>query len=291
VAWMMLDGQPTEEASAKLPIMDHGLLYGVGAFETIRIYQGFPFLIDDHLARLERGLSRQRIRFPWQREEWLAQIEELLRLSGLQDASLRIMVTGGEEGLGLRASEYQQPHTLMFIRPLPFYDGEWFAKGKELEVVSIPRQPPGGAADIKSNNYLNSVLARQQVQRFPEVEGLMLTPDGFLAEGIVSNLFFVRDGQLHTPSLDLGILDGVTRKWVIALAQSLGIEVQEGKYPLAALDEAEEIFITNSIQELVPIRIWRGRHLEEHPITDALYGAHRSWTTLLTSAGELSRRM
>ncbi|MFC7443339.1 aminotransferase class IV [Laceyella putida] len=288
---MMLDGQPIEEAEARLSVLDHGFLYGVGAFETLRIYQGFPFLIDDHLERLALGLSRQRIRSPYQREEWLTQIGELLHLAGLLDASLRIMVTGGEEGLGLNASEYEQPHVLMFIRPLPFRDGEWFAKGKALDLVSIPRQAPGGASDIKSNNYLNSVLARQQVDQFPQAEGLMLTPDGYLAEGIVSNLFFVRDGILHTPSLELGILAGVTRKWVISLAQSLGMEVREGKYRPSALDEAEEIFITNSIQEIVPIRRWQGRLFKEHPITTSLYEAYRSWTTTCTSARELGRRM
>lgn len=290
MAIMMLNGCLVREEEAVVSVMDHGLLYGVGAFETLRLYQGHPFLLDDHLERLNEGLKRMSIRPPYSHKEWERQIIELKERNHLPNASVRITVTGGAEGLGLTPSSYERPSTMIFIRPLPFDPAELFQKGKRLQVVSVPRQAPGGVEKYKTSNYLNSVLARQEVKEFPQTEGIMLTPDGALAEGIVSNLFFVSGGVLHTPSLDTGILAGVTRHWVLELARYLGCRVKEGRYTLDDLQRADEIFITNSVQEIVPVYEFSGKSKRDPALTKRLYEAYQEFTTRLRSAGELRGR-
>ncbi|SEN63513.1 4-amino-4-deoxychorismate lyase [Lihuaxuella thermophila] len=290
MAIMMLNGCLVREEEAVVSVFDHGLLYGVGAFETLRLYEGHPFLLDDHLNRLNEGLKRMSVRPPYTTREWERQIGELTERNHLQNASVRITVTGGAEGLGLTASSYERPSTMIFIRPLPFEPGELFHKGKRLQVVSVPRQAPGGVEKYKTSNYLNSVLARQEVEDFPQTEGVMLTPDGALAEGIVSNLFFVSGGVLHTPSLESGILAGVTRHWVMELAGYLGFRVKEGRYTLEDLQQADEIFVTNSVQEMVPVYEFSGKPKRNPVITQRLYEAYQTFTTRLRSAGELRGR-
>lgn len=253
MAIMMMKGQPIDEREATVSVWDHGLLYGVGAFETIRLYRGQPFLLREHVARLNQGLARMKIRSPHTLNEWATQITELVHLNHVWEGSVRLMVTGGVEGLGLTISSYEQPISMAMVRPLSFDPVRLFQQGKRLQVLTLPRQVIGGVENFKTNNYLNSILARQEVVGFPAVEGLLLTPDGKLAEGIVSNLFFVSANTLYTPSLDLGILAGVTRQFVIQLARELGLQVEEGHYRLEQLQQADEIFLTNSLQEIIPI--------------------------------------
>ncbi|SFJ36066.1 aminotransferase class IV [Thermoflavimicrobium dichotomicum] len=287
MAIMMLNGKPISEEEATISVLDHGLLYGVGAFETFRIYQGHLFLIEDHLTRLEKFLQRMMITLPYTRREWEEQIHELLQLNGMTEGIVRLSVTGGIEGLGLTASSYKRPSTMIFVRPLPFEPKQLFETGKKLQVVSVPRHAGGGLAPYKSNNYLNLILARQEVSDFPHTEGLMITENGYLAEGIVSNLFFVRREKICTPGLDLGILPGITRQWILHLAKSLGYKIEEGHYTLADLDQADEIFVTNSVQEIVPIYTWNGQRKQpRQSIVQQLYQEYQKYTTKLRSINE-----
>jgi len=289
MGWMMLDGKLLEEKEAKISVWDHGFLYGMGCFETLRLYQGHPFLLWDHLDRLHQGLKRLNISPPYGAEEWLEQIVRLAEKTGFANASVRIMVTGGEEGPGLHARAYKRPHALLFIRPYAVDDEKRFRTGKRLVTVSTPRQAPGGVEHFKTNNYLNSILARQELSNFPDEEGMMLTPEGKIAEGIVSNLFFVRKGVLHTPSLKMGILAGITRKWVLALARYLGIPAEEGVYTLQDWREADEWFLTNSLQEIVPITEWEGERRQRFPIAAELVQEYRKHTRTLLSIHEWFR--
>ncbi|WP_241154333.1 aminotransferase class IV [Staphylospora marina] len=290
MTWMMLGDRPVPEREARISVLDHGLLYGLGAFETLRLYDGHPFLLDDHLDRLNRGLACMGIRIPQSREAWIRQIRHVSRLNGWKDATVRLAVTAGEEGPGLGAGRYGRPNTFLFIRPLP-PDPPWEQRGKSLRQVRTPRQAPGGAERFKTANYLNSVLARQELSAFPDEEGLMLTKDGMLAEGIISHLFFVKDGVLCTPSLELGILEGVTRTFVLELARRAGIPVEEGIWPPGVLDEADEIFLTNSVREIVPVRSWNGRRWERHPVGRLLWEEYRRhigwrWSVWQETGGE-----
>ncbi|WP_168188786.1 aminotransferase class IV [Thermoflavimicrobium daqui] len=287
---MIFNGSPTQEAEAAVSIWDHGLLYGVGAFETFRVYDNHLFLIDDHMDRLDRALKRMMIRNPFTRLEWENQIQEALRQNGIQNGTVRLCVTGGVEGLGLHTAYYHQPTTMIFVRPLPFYPNQLFQEGKKLQVVSIPRQANREITAFKSNNFLNFVLARQEVEGFPKTEGLLLTEDNYLAEGIVSNLFFISKGKICTPSLELGILPGITRKWLLHLAKEKGYPTEEGYYTLSDLDRADEIFMTNSVQEMIPIYSWQDQQKRRSSsIVQELYQAYQEYTKKLRSVDQFVR--
>ncbi|MBN2910637.1 aminotransferase class IV [Polycladomyces sp. WAk] len=284
-----LNGKLVPENEAVVSVMDHGFLYGVGVFETLRVYAGHPFLLKDHVDRLSRGLQLLRIRPPLSLNEWTEAIRRLLDANELRDAYVRISVTGGAVGPGLSARHYDEPTTVIFVRPLPKWPEQMYTEGKTVEVLDIPRQVPGGTESLKSHNYLNSVLARLEMgERFPTHEGLQLSPGGWIAEGIVTNLFFVRDGTICTPSTETGILPGVTRRFVLELARQSGLPVEEGRYPLSVLTEADEIFLTNSLQEIVPVRKipgWFDKGVG--PVAAGLLAAYRQWTGRLWSVREL----
>lgn len=240
---------PAHEASVS--ILDHGFLYGIGLFETLRVYDGKLFLWDDHFARLSSGLLALQIKLVWSKEELADAIRQTVEANGLRDAYVRLSVTAGPEGVGLVAGGYERPSLFVFAKPVA--ELEVPPKPKRLQTLALPRQTAEGHQRFKSHNYLNNALARQELGARTDTEGLFLTHDGFLAEGIVSNLFWVRDGHLFTPSLDTGILDGVTRRHVLRLAEQLAIPTAEGRYRLEDLLAADEVFTTNSVQEIVPV--------------------------------------
>ncbi|WP_232330955.1 MULTISPECIES: aminotransferase class IV [unclassified Thermoactinomyces] len=283
---IMMNGRLVREEEAVVSVFDHGLLYGVGAFETMRLYDGHLFLFADHLERLEAGLKRMAIKSPHSPDEWRGQIDTLIRETGYTSGVVRLMVTGGNAGAGL-GSGYDQPNSFVWLRPLPFSPGEPFNRGRKMKTVSVPRQAIGGAEPYKTNNYLNSILARQELGQLSDTEGLMLTPDGYVAEGIVSNLFFVKNGVLYTPSLDLGILNGVTRRFILRLAALLGIPVKEGAFSPSFLYDSDEIFIANSLLEIVPVTEWEGREWFQFPLTKRLIEAYHQYVTWLTDSDEL----
>ncbi|KZE53532.1 4-amino-4-deoxychorismate lyase [Brevibacillus parabrevis] len=240
---------PAHEASVS--ILDHGFLYGIGLFETLRVYDGKLFLWDDHFARLSSGLLALQIKLVWSKEELADAIRQTVEANGLRDAYVRLSVTAGPEGVGLVAGGYERPSLFVFAKPVATLEVP--PKPKRLQTLALPRQTAEGHQRFKSHNYLNNALARQELGARTDTEGLFLTHDGFLAEGIVSNLFWVTDGHLFTPSLDTGILDGVTRRHVLRLAEQLAIPTAEGRYRLEDLLAADEVFTTNSVQEIVPV--------------------------------------
>lgn len=272
---MLFNGQLMEEEEATLPVLDHGILYGVGAFETLRTYNGRPFLIAEHLARLHAACKQMHIQQPYSEYEWRDHVQQLLHANKQYDAIIRITVTGGVKELGLRDAFYDRPNTFIFIRPLPEAEN----CGKKLQILSILRQVPGGTEALKTNNFLNNVLARQEIINYPAVEGLFLSPDGYVTEGITSNLFFVKGNEIYTPAVEIGILPGITREFVLFLAKQWGYTVHEGKYTLEDLKEASEIFLTNSVQGIMPVLEFENKGFTASgPITVALheeYARHR----------------
>jgi len=241
---------------AVVSVLDHGLLYGMGLFETFRTYGGVPFLLDRHLERMNAGCRQLGIPFHMDHEKLEDWITRLMDRNGLKEAYIRYTVTAGEDILGLPAGDYSHPNHILYAKTLPPLTAQLYTHGKELQLLSLPRNTPEGPIRFKSLHYMNNILAKRELSLYPSLatgaEGLMLTPLGTLAEGIVSNLFFVKDGVLYTPDLSTGILPGITREMVIALAVQVGLPV-EGLYSWEQLKKADEIFLTNSIQELVPV--------------------------------------
>lgn len=251
-----VNGALCASEQAVISVYDHGFLYGMGLFETFRTYGGRPFLLEEHLVRLAEGCGELGIRYEPDPNHIRSLIARLLAANGLEDAYFRLSVSAGPELLGLPAGDYMKPQEILYVKPLPPRDAELYERGKALQLLDTRRNTPEGEFRLKSFHYMNSILGRREMKRYPwaaGAEGLFLDDTGFVAEGIVSNIFFIQEGVLHTPALETNILPGITRDWVIRAADSGLCPVEVGFYPWEALLEADEVFLTNSIQEVVPV--------------------------------------
>lgn len=279
--------QPLENTS--IPVMDHGFLYGVGLFETFRTYQGSPFLFQDHLKRLREGLSSVYIEWEEDDESLQQLIRMALEKNGLTDGVLRLNVTAGISNWGLPNETYTKPSTLLFTRPVaPVQD-----EGRRAVFLQIPRNTPEGSVRLKSHHYLNNLLGKRELATHADAEGIFLTREGYVSEGIVSNIFWVKNNTLYTPSISTGILNGVTRQYVIHLASLLGVKVEEGTFPKEELLGSEEVFVTNSTQEMV--RISRVDEVEfsriRHPLFERLRELYKESTNRQLQSYQQAKRV
>ncbi|WP_147805090.1 aminodeoxychorismate lyase [Alkalicoccus halolimnae] len=269
--YLYVNGEIKPDHDVRISPYEHGFLYGAGLFETFRTYGGEPFLLKDHLARLEAGARELAVELPASFEEEIRQAAaDLLEANQLEDAYFRLNVSGGAEGVGLPAAIYGEPLTILYIKPLP----DFLPEQKEVRTLKLRRNSPEGAVRRKSHHYLNNILAKREIQEHGNTEGIFLTENGVLSEGITSNLFFVKKDQLYTPDESCGCLNGITSRFVKAIAEELGLRVVEGRFSLKKALEADEVFLTNSIQEIVPVSAW-----DEHFFP----GSSGEKTTLLQS--------
>ncbi|CAM3970066.1 aminodeoxychorismate lyase [Mesobacillus zeae] len=253
--YMYINEQIIEEKKASISPFDHGFLYGLGLFETFRVYRGHPFLLDDHLARLNAGLEQIGISSFYKREDILPLLARLLSANRLENAYIRLNVSAGPHEVGLRLEPYESPNLLIFVKPLG--DAPELTE-KTAVSLNLRRNTPEGEGRLKSHHYLNNVLAKKEIGDAPGTEGVFLTEEGFLAEGVVSNLFWLKSGTLYTPSLETGILNGITRQFVMKLAECSGFKIETGFYRTGDISGVEEVFLTNSIQEIVAVRSFFG---------------------------------
>lgn len=258
-----LNQKIVEAKDAVVSALDHGFLYGMGLFETFRTYDGVPFLLRRHLDRLADGCRQLGIPFEPDEAALGDWIRQVMDANQLQEAYVRYTVTAGEDILGLPAGNYRRPTHLLYIKALPVVDPALYTEGKPLQLLRISRNTPEGPVRLKSLHYMNNILAKRELAGYVSAaggaEGLMLTDKGFIAEGIVSNIFYIKDGVLHTPDIDTGILPGITREMVLELAPEAGLRLEEGFYRWEQLVTADEVFLTNSVQELVPVTtLWCG---------------------------------
>ncbi|MGZ0039080.1 aminotransferase class IV [Paenibacillus ottowii] len=257
-----VNGVLTEAAKAVIHVSDHGFLYGMGLFETFRTYKGVPFLLDRHLHRLKEGCQMLGIPFQPDGEQLTKHIQHLMAANGLDEAYIRYTVSAGEGALGLPSGDYTRPNHILFAKPLPSTNTQTGQSSapSALQLLRTPRNTPEGEVRLKSLHYMNNIFAKRELQQYVEAvrykaEGMMLTANGFLAEGIVSNLFFVRNNTLYTPDLSTGILPGITREFILELAHLRDIPCEQGLYHWDELKQADEIFMTNSIQEIRPVNL------------------------------------
>ncbi|MGF7049726.1 4-amino-4-deoxychorismate lyase [Paenibacillus sp. DS2015] len=266
-----------EAKDAVVSVMDHGFLYGMGLFETFRTYHGHPFLLDRHLTRLSEGCRVLGIKYTVDIQRTLAWIREAMEANGLEEAYIRYTVSAGEDVLGLPTGDYDQPNHFLTVKELSVPADNLYHKGKGLQQLSTPRNTPESLQRLKSLHYMNNILAKRELASYPEAtkaqaEGLMLTDKGYVAEGIVSNVVMIRGGMLFTPALSTGILPGITRAIVMELAIEEGIRCEEGLYTWEDLHRADEIWMTSSIQELVPITSLLGLNGSCHTVGNGTAG-------------------
>ncbi len=263
--WIYLNDRFVPREEAKVSVFDHGFLYGDGVYETLRAYAGRLFMLSRHIARLYRSAHRIGLQIPLSEHDWPALLDESLVRNGLakdpnrpdhdpQDAYIRITVSRGEGDIGLDPSLCPRPTLVIFAKPLTPFPPHLYERGVRLSIVPVRRNlatalPPS----VKSLNFLNNILAKQEATKAGAFDGLMLNAEGALAECTASNLFFVRQGCLCTPALACGILDGITREVVMSLGREQGIPLDEGAYKPESLLEADECFLTNTTMEIMPV--------------------------------------
>ncbi|WP_026572988.1 aminodeoxychorismate lyase [Bacillus sp. UNC438CL73TsuS30] len=253
--FIYVNGEIVKKEEAAISPFDHGFLYGMGLFETFRVYDGHPFLLDHHITRLNEGLKVLNIEKQFTREEVNNSLRVLLDANGLENAYIRLNVSAGIGEVGLQVEPYREPNVLIFAKPLP-KAGEMAEK--RAVILQLKRNTPEGLTRLKSHHYMNNLLAKREIGRSTDVEGIFLTAEDYIAEGIVSNIFWKKGNTVYTPSLATGILNGITRQFTMKAVKTLGLHMEEGLFSIEDVAAAEEIFVTNSIQEIVPIVEFEG---------------------------------
>ncbi|MBF0542258.1 MAG: aminotransferase class IV [Nitrospirae bacterium] len=242
------------EEHANVSIFDHGFLYGDGVFETLAAYNGVVFMLKDHIARLKRSAELISLRVPYGDDQIAKIVYDTLASNQLKEAYIRITITRGVGPIGLDIDLCEKPTFLVITRQSHPYPEELYERGMKVIVSDVKRNIVEAINPaIKSMNFLNNILAKTDAKKNHADEALMCNVRGHLTEGTVSNLFFSTDGILYTPSIDCGILEGITRNLVVDLARKNGIKVIEGQYFVEDLYQASEVFLTNTSMEVMPV--------------------------------------
>jgi branched-chain amino acid aminotransferase len=249
-----LDGELVEESEAKISVFDHGLLYGDGVFEGIRFYKRRVFRLEEHIKRLFDSARAIVLEIPWTQEEVCRFVVDTVAANGLDDGYIRLVVTRGTGSLGL--SPYLCKRASMFIiaSTISLYPEEHYENG--LSVITCATRRPAPAAlmpQVKSLNYLNNVMAKVEAIQAGALEAVMLNEQGYVAECTGDNIFILRDGVLHTPQVNDGALDGITRHVILELADQLGIPKVERSLTRYDLFVADEFFLTGTAAEVIPV--------------------------------------
>jgi branched-chain amino acid aminotransferase len=274
-----LDGKFVDAADAKVSVFDHGLLYGDGVFEGIRLYGGNVFRLDEHLERFEYSAKAILLDLPLTRAEWSAAVCETCRQNGLVDGYIRLVITRGVGDLGLAPWLCSKPSYFIIASKISLYPAEHYEKG--LAIVTVPTRRIGPAslpATIKSLNYLNNILGKIEAKQFGALEGIMLNDQGYVAEATADNVFIVHKGEIITPSASAGALKGVTRSAILDISKTLGLPMREANLTRYDLWCSDECFLTGSGAEVIPVIKLDGRTIGDGkpgPITKKVLAEFR----------------
>lgn len=249
-----LNDQLVDADAAKVSVFDHGLLYGDGIFEGIRLYDGCVFKLDAHLERLEYSAKAIMLKLPWSRQEIADAVCETCRANGLQNGYIRLVVTRGVGSLGLSIKNCDQPQLIIIADTIQLYPQEFYENG--LKIITVPTRRCNPAAlppAVKSLNYLNNILAKIEAQHLGYHEAIMLNDQGYVAECTGDNIFVIHKGELITPAASAGALKGITRDTALAIADELGIPWREANLTRYDVWVADELFLTGTAAEIIPI--------------------------------------
>ncbi len=249
-----MNGKYVEGADASVSVLDHGLLYGDGVFEGIRVYAGRIFKLHAHVLRLYESAQSIMLELPMSTDEMEAVISDAVAADGARESYVRVVVTRGPGTLGLDPSSCQSPTLIVIVDKVQLYPEELYECGIDIMTSPVRRVPPECLDPrVKSLNYLSNVLARAGATRAGCHEALMLTTGGHVAECTADNVFIVKRGGLLTPRPSTGALDGITMRTVMELADSLGIKAGFAQLTLHDLYTADECFLTGTGAEVVPV--------------------------------------
>lgn len=278
-----INGTLFDKEDAKISVYDHGLLYGDGVFEGLRSYSGKVFRLEEHLDRLYDSAKAIWLEIPMAKVDLAKAVNETLAVNGIEDGYIRLIVTRGGGSLGLDPTRTSDPQVIIITDYISLYPKEYYENGLEIVSVSTIRNHPAALSPrVKSLNYLNNILAKIEGLQAGCVEALMLNHKGEIAECTGDNIFLVSKGEVRTPPIDAGILEGITRDAVIELARAAGMTVRE--IPLTKHDVyiADECFLTGSAAEVIPVV-----KVDSRPIGDGKPGAITQ--KLIESFHELTR--
>jgi branched-chain amino acid aminotransferase len=269
-----INGKFFDKADAKISVYDHGLLYGDGVFEGIRVYEGKVFRLHEHVDRLYDSARAIKLEIPISREQMADAITGTVQANAKRNGYIRALVTRGAGYLGLDPRKTTDPQVIIIVDDISLYPPELYENGMEIVTVSTIRNHPNALNPrIKSLNYLNNILAKMEGTQAGCLEALMLNHKGEVAECTGDNIFIVKRGVLKTPPTDAGILEGVTRNTVIELARQANIPVQETALTRLDVHIGDECFLTGTAAEVIPVVKCDGRTIgpgKPGPITKQL---------------------
>lgn len=278
-----LDGAYVDSKDAKVSVFDHGLLYGDGIFEGIRLYSGNVFRLVEHLERLEYSAKAILLDLPLTRAQLIEATCETCRRNGLTDGYIRLVVTRGVGDLGLAPWLCAKPSIFIIASTIQLYPAEHYEKG--LAIVTVPTRrinPSALPPTVKSLNYLNNILGKIEARQAGALEAIMLNDQGYVAECTADNLFIVHKGTVYTPSAAQGALKGITREAMFDIAGELGVPIREQNLTRYDVWCADECFITGTAAELMPVTKLDGRVIGDGrpgPVTQRLLAAFRQRVT------------
>jgi branched-chain amino acid aminotransferase len=239
---------------ACISVFDHGFLFGDSVYEVVLTQNNKPIFLTEHLDRLNNSANEIYLKIP-QSDAWFEeQINRTLSAVDNNESYIRVVVTRGVGEIDIDPTTCTQANIVIYVTAIKEYPIENYQNGIQVAVVSIKRNSrdaldPG----IKTGNYLNNILAKLEANKLGAKDALMLSAQGYITECTTSNVFFVQEGRIYTPSLECGILPGITRIMILKIARENGLLVEEGKWPLEALDKAEEIFLTGTLKKVMPV--------------------------------------
>ena len=249
-----MTGKLVEESEAMISVFDHGLLYGDGVFEGIRVYNNRVFLLKEHIDRLFNSAKAIALEIPMSKEELVTAVADTCKANELENGYVRLIVTRGKGSLGLNPYLCKDPEIIIIAAEIQLYPKDFYENGLKIVTVGTVRNHPEAINPrIKSLNYLNNVLAKIEAINAGCMECIMLNHKGEVAEASGDNIFTIKDGKLYTPSIYSGALEGLTRNKVISLAESLGYNVNEVSMQRYDLYTADEVFLTGTAAEIISV--------------------------------------
>ena len=276
-----VNGEITPAEQARVSVLDNGFTFGDAVYETLRTYGGRPFHLDRHLERLRRSAQRLAITIPAGDGALTRDLDALLARAANPESYIRIIVTRGVGDISYHFERVAGPTIVMVVKPLAPFPSHYYKDGIAVILSSVRRNHPRALDPaIKSCNLINNILAVQEAQAKGAFEPIMLNEIGEIAESASANVFMVKDGTLLTPPLDAGILPGVTRHLVLELARGLALPLREEPVAVKDLLAADEVFITSTLKEVLPVATIDGRPVgsgRPGPVTLRLLEAIRDY--------------
>jgi len=254
--FIYIDGELYPKSEAKVSVYDHGLLYGDGVFEGIRAYDGVVFKLKEHIDRLYTSAHTIMLQIPLSKEQMTRAVLDTLKKNKLKDAYIRLVVTRGAGDLGLDPRKCSKPTVIVITEPtISLHSKEKKEKGITTMITWVKRDPVDATThEVKSLNYLNSILAKIESNVVGVDEAICLDKTGFVCEGVAENVFIVEEGKVITPPTSTGALRGITRIAVMKLIEKLGYPLAERNITPNELFTADEVFLTGTAAEITPVR-------------------------------------